>query len=316
MHGIISILENYKNLLKKGIKMIELINIGEINLECLIEGTGEKTVVIVPGMGCSFYSWLTIADEISNYAKVVSFHRAGYGNSDAHIEPSTTEIATVDLYALLEKLNIRENIILVGHSYGGLCVQHFARVYPNKICGVVLVDSSSVDGYKFNELHLPVSDKTEGDEVFIKEWTKCSKYTKEQLKDELKPSLSLEELGLPSEIQNRILDFLVNPELYRNALSELLDLRTGARKVKDIGSFPQVPLKILIRDTEYNINESIKTDGIPRVEAESIENLWRDLSLELKQLSAKSEVRFIENSGHCIHEDKPEEVVKAIRDLI
>lgn len=296
--------------------MIGLINIVDINLECLIEGTGEKTVVIVPGMGCSFYSWLSIANEISKHAKVISFHRAGYGNSDAHIESSTTEIATMDLHALLEKLNIKENIILVGHSYGGLCVQHFARVYPKKICGVVLVDSSSVDGYKFNELHLPVSDKTEGDEVFIKEWTRYSEYTKEQLKDKLKPSLSVEELQLPSEVQNRILDFLVNPELYRNALSELIDLRSGVRKIKDIGSFPQVPLKILVRDTEYNINESIKADGIPRVEAESIENLWRDLSLELKQLSDKSEIKFIENSGHCIHEDKPEEVIKAIRDLI
>ncbi|WP_291581923.1 alpha/beta fold hydrolase [Clostridium sp. UBA6640] len=298
------------------VKVIALINIGDINLECLIEGTGEKTVVIVPGMGCSFYPWLSIANEISKYAKVVSFHRTGYGSSDAHIESSTTEIATVDLHALLEKLNIKENIILVGHSYGGLCVQHFARVYPKKICGVVLVDSSSVDGYKFNELHLPVSDKTEGDDIFIKEWTRYSKYTKEQLENELKPSLSAKELQLPSEVQNRILDFLVNPELYRNTLSELIDLRIGVRKIKDTGSFPQVPLKILVRDTEYNINESIKADGIPRVEAESIENLWRDLSLELKQLSDKSEIKFIENSGHCIHEDNPEEVIKAIKDLI
>ncbi len=298
------------------VEMIELINIGEINLECLIEGTGEKTVVIIPGMGCSFYSWLDIVEEISKYAKVVSIHRSGFGNSDSHIEGNNTEIATMDLHALLEKLNIEDSIVLVGHSYGGLCVQHFAKAYPEKICGVVLVDSSSVDGYKFNELQLPASDETQSDEVFIETWTKYSKYTKEQLKEELKPSLSSDELKLPRKIQDKILDFVISPESFRNSVSELIDLRTGVRKIKDMGSFPQVPLKILVRDREYSINDSIEADGMPRVEAESIENLWRELSLELKQLSDKSEFKVIENSGHCIQEDKPEAVIEAIRNLI
>lgn len=296
--------------------MLELINIGNINLECLIEGAGKKTVVIIPGMGCSFYSWLHIAEELSNHARIISFHRSGFGNSDSHVEGNNTELATRDLHGLLKNLNIEDNIILVGHSYGGLCVQHFAKVYPEKICGVVLVDSSSVDGYKFNELNLPISDKTQSDEVFIEAWTRLSTYTKEQLREELKPSLSEEQLNLPVEIQHKILDFSVNPELFRNSVSELIDLRIGVRKIKAMRNFPQVPLKILVRDTEYSINESVEADGIPRVEAESIENLWRDLSLELRQLSPNSEVKFVENSGHCIHEDRKEEVIQAIRELI
>ena len=44
-------------------------------VECLIEGNGEKTVIIMSGMGGSIYEWMDIADEVSQYAKVIVIHR-------------------------------------------------------------------------------------------------------------------------------------------------------------------------------------------------------------------------------------------------
>lgn len=296
--------------------MIDLIDIEDGKLECLIAGTGKKTVVIMPGMGCNMYEWLDIVEIISQYSKVIVIHRNGVGNSELTIEESTTSKASKDLYSLLKKLDIKDKVILVGHSYGGLCVQHFAKLYPEKVEGVVLAESASVDAYKFEELDLPQSDETQSDEAYMKLWTKYSKCTKEQLKSEIKPQLSSKELKLPREIQNELLDFYVRPKLYRTLISELTDLRNCWKYIKDIGVFPKVPLKILVRDAKYSINKMIEEDNTPKLEAERIEELWQNLSNELKDLSDKSELKIIENSGHLIHLDSTNVVTGAIKELI
>ncbi|MEG2290636.1 MAG: alpha/beta hydrolase [Clostridium sp.] len=296
--------------------MIELINIGKRNLECLIEGEGEDTVIIQPGMGCSIYAWMNIVKEICKYAKVIVIHRAGVGNSDEHENGNTTATASEDLFALIEKLNINKKIILVGHSYGGLCVQNFARLHPQIIKGIVLVDSSSVNAYKFNELELQVSDEIQSDEYYIKTWTSYSQYTKEQLKAEIQPTLELDELKLPSDIQERIIDFMITPKLYRSVLAETIDLKSTVRNIDSKGEFPNVPLIILARDYEYCVRKSIDEDGIPRDEAEKIEGLWQQLSSELSGLSNKSDFKQVEGSGHSIHLDKGNVVVHSIKELI
>ena len=296
--------------------MIELINIGERNIECLIEGEGKNTVIIFPGMGCSIYSWMDVVNDISEYAKVIVIHRSGVGNSDENENRSTTLTASEDLFAIIKKLNINEKIILVGHSYGGLCVQNFARLHPDIIKGIVLVDSSSVNTYKFNELYLPISNETGSDEYYIKMWKGYSQYTKEQLKEYIKPTLGLEELKLSRDIQEKIIDFSISPELYKNMLSEVIDLRSTVKCINSMGEFPNVQLIILVRDYEYSLLKSIDEGGIPKEEAEKIEGLWQELSNELKYLSNESELREVQGSGHAIHIDRRKLVVHSIRQLI
>ena len=296
--------------------MIELINIEERNVECLIEGEGENTVIIVPGIGCSMYSWMNVVNDICEYAKVIVIHRPGVGNSDAHKSGSTTVTASEDLFEIIKKLNINEKIILVGHSYGGLCVQNFARLHPDIIKGIVLVDSSSVNAYKFNELYLPLSNETGSDEYYIKMWIDYSQYTKEKLKEEIKPTLGIEELKLPRDIQEKIIDFIITPELYKSMLSEIIDLRSTAKSINSVGEFPNVQLVILVRDYEYCVLKSIDECGISKEESEKIEGLWQELSNELKSLSSKSELREVYGSGHAIHLDRQCVVVDSIKQLI
>jgi pimeloyl-ACP methyl ester carboxylesterase len=296
--------------------MIKLIDIKERKVECLIKGNGEKTVVIMPGMGCSIYDWIDIVDEISEHAKVIAIHRPGVGNSEPHIKGSNTFIASKDLYYLLLELDIEEKVILVGHSYGGLCVQHFARLYPSKVESIVLVESASIDrGDKFDKLQTPISDETTSDEVYIELWTKYSKYTKERLIKEVKPELSQKQLKLPINIQNELLEFYVRPEIYKTQLSELLDLKNTVMTINNAGDFPDCPLIILVEDPEYSIKEMIE-EGIPKIEAERIEELSQKLSYGLKELSNRSELRIIKNSNHCINETSPDAVVDSIRKLI
>jgi pimeloyl-ACP methyl ester carboxylesterase len=296
--------------------MIKLIDIEERKVECLITGKGEKTVVIMPGMGGNIYEWMDIVDEISQYAKVIVVHRSGVGNSMLHKNYSNTFIAANDLYRLLLELGLKEKVILVGHSYGGLCVQHFARLYPQKVESILLVESSSIEtGNKFDELETPISHENYSNEVFIKLWTKYSEYTREELKEEVKPELTQKEIDFPIDIQSELLEFYIRPQLYKTQLSELLDLQNTAMLMKSAGEFPNCPLIILIEDPEFSIKEMIE-GGLPKIEAERIEELSQKLSHGLKELSNKCQLRSVKNSNHCIHETRPDAVIDSIKELV
>ncbi|MBU5427182.1 alpha/beta hydrolase [Tissierella pigra] len=298
------------------INIIKLANINGRKVEYLFKGKGENIVVIMPGMGGCIYDWLEIVDEIEKYVQVIIIHRPGVGNSELHTDGSNTSIASEDLFSLLNLLNIKERIILVGHSYGGLCVQHFARIYPEKVKSVLLVESASIYRQdKFEKLNTSISDVFSSDEVYMKLWKKYSKYTKDKLVEELKPSLYQKESNLSSEIQKELLNIYVNPNIYINQLSEIVDLRNNVINMKEMQSFPNCPLIILIEDPYYSINEMVE-EGVPRIEAEKIEALAQTLSHKLKYLSDDSKIVIVNNSNHCIHETRPDIVIDAIKDLL
>ncbi len=46
------------------------------------------------------------------------------------------------------KLFLREPYVLVGHSFGGLYMQLFARRYPEEVAGLVLVDATHPNHFK------------------------------------------------------------------------------------------------------------------------------------------------------------------------
>ncbi|GAA0774935.1 alpha/beta hydrolase [Clostridium subterminale] len=296
--------------------MIKLIDIEGRKLEYLIKGYGKKTVVIMPGMGGSIYDWINIIDKIFLYAKVIAIHRAGIGNSELNSEGSNIVTAAKDLNLLLDKLSVEDKVILVGHSYGGLCIQNFARMYPEKVDSMILVESASMYREdKYDELETPVSDKFASDEIYIKLWEKYSKFSKEQLIEEIKPKLSEASLRLPLNMQNEILELYVRPEIYINQLSEIMDLRNNVKYMDKYGNFPSCPLIILIEDPVFSINEMIE-EGIPKIEAERIEKLSQELSSGLKELSSMSEIRVIKNSNHCINETRPDAIIDAIKELL
>jgi len=85
--------------------------------------------------------------------------------------------------------------------------------------------------------------------------------------------------------------------------------------MKNVGDFPNCPLIILVEDPEYSIKEMIE-EGIPRIEAEKIEELLQKLSHGLIELSNRSVLRIIKDSNHCINETRPDAVIDAIKELL
>lgn len=112
----------------------------DIELEVEKQGQGNITVVFEAGFGSDLHTWQPVIAALSANYTTVAYSRAGLGKSSAAATPRTIQQHIADLQALLKTLQVSNNIILVGHSYGGLLATEYARQFPQQIKALVLVD--------------------------------------------------------------------------------------------------------------------------------------------------------------------------------
>jgi len=108
---------------------------------------GGPTVIFENGMSTPLETWDWVQTAVAEFAATVSYDRAGLGWSPAGPSPRTAERTTEDLSRLLHALGVPGPYVLVGHSYGGLLVRHFADRHRHRVAGLVLVDSAHPDQF-------------------------------------------------------------------------------------------------------------------------------------------------------------------------
>jgi pimeloyl-ACP methyl ester carboxylesterase len=101
--------------------------------------TGPK-VIFESGIAATCLSWKPVQDQVSLFAQAISYDRAGLGWSDLRPSPRSLGQIVAELREALQTAAIPGPYILVGHSFGGLVVKHFAALYPGEVYGLVLVD--------------------------------------------------------------------------------------------------------------------------------------------------------------------------------
>jgi len=109
--------------------------------------TTNPTVVFEAGISGSCLSWATVQPLVAEFARAVSYDRAGLGWSAGKLTPRTVPNMVAELAAALDAANITAHYVLVGHSFGGLLMQAFAHTYPERTAAVVLVDSVTLIGW-------------------------------------------------------------------------------------------------------------------------------------------------------------------------
>ncbi|PFC82841.1 alpha/beta hydrolase [Bacillus anthracis] len=275
-------------------------------IEVYIKGCSTQTVVIQTGMTCSFYDWFPIIEKLSQHFTVVSYHRPGYGKSELGNHSRTTRQATKELHMLLQKLDIHDPIILIGHSYGGLCAQHFAMLHEDKLQALILVDSTSMNLHRLDELYLPISDQTDSDDMWLQKYNTYSKMDVNMLSNELKPMLAGQ--------SRQQIEFSTSPSLYKATASELSEWKNCARSLKELYKTLKVPLIVIGREPQYSIAQLIK-GGMPIEEATQLEAMWQELIHEQVHLSIHSQYILAEHAGHGIENDRPDIIIEAAHSL-
>lgn len=115
------------------------IKVNQTNISYERCGKG-NTIVFLHGAYLSKEEWKYQVQFFKKDFDVITLDLPGHGDSDKPKEYSISEYAST-IYRFFKELNIN-NIILCGHSLGGMVAQEIALKYPNEISKLVLADTS------------------------------------------------------------------------------------------------------------------------------------------------------------------------------
>ncbi len=111
-----------------------------------IQGRG-PVILLEAGGGMDSTEWAQIAPRLAQQtgATIVAYDRAGFGKSDLPETRCDLRADTAALWRGLRSLGLDQNLVLVGHSYGGLLIRFEAAEHPEAVRGLVFVDPFTIE---------------------------------------------------------------------------------------------------------------------------------------------------------------------------
>ncbi|KAH7384994.1 3-oxoadipate enol-lactone hydrolase-like protein [Cadophora sp. MPI-SDFR-AT-0126] len=96
------------------------------------------TTLFIHGLGSSSCFYSTIIPHLSQ-TRCIALDTPGSGLSTLGTKEQTIQTIAEDAIALLDALNVKEKVVVVGHSMGGIVASSIAELFAERIKGVVLL---------------------------------------------------------------------------------------------------------------------------------------------------------------------------------
>ncbi len=122
-----------------------MVQVEDTQLHIYELGHGNPPVVMEAGIAGTLLGWALVEKQIAEFTRAISYDRAGLGWSSRSRRPRTVENMNRELHALLATAGISGPFILAGHSFGGLLMRAYAHRFPEQVAGLVLVDPVGVE---------------------------------------------------------------------------------------------------------------------------------------------------------------------------
>jgi pimeloyl-ACP methyl ester carboxylesterase len=296
----------------------KLVDIGGQRLHLNCTGTGSPTVLLENGTGDVSVLWSLVQPGVSTFARVCSYDRGGYAWSEPGTRPRTFAQLALELHTALERLHIGPPYILVGQSYGGQVVRGFAARYVSEVSGVVLVDAVHEDQrviyggqpHRIRDsargLEFPTPRISLDTELIALARTNPPPAPTQALEPPLdRLPLSAQQIWRWANTQS-LIDLAQQAE--REWSTEELAKMHNERLTKR-NTLGDLPLLVLARPNGGY------SDGMS-ISAADLENERRSLQADLALLSSRGKLIFAERSGHNIHLEDPDLVIRAIREVV
>lgn len=286
---------------------IQKISISTAELDCQIIGEGKISLVIEMGLGAVMAEWAQLATRLSDRYTVLLYERAGYGvNGASQLDRTPGNIAT-ELHELLEQLEHEPQITILAHSQGGLYAQKFARMYPDLVKELILLDPLSPQDNLFRSLLTEAefkksgADKTSGLRINYQLAKMHLGWLIRKFMRSAPPFYYYDQFT--KKETEYILTAISRPQIYQTALEEYR-LAHDEKELQGLDSnegFPQIPLTLITHDSAIETREIIEFGRASEAEAEKIEQIWQDIMRKYLDLSELSRHLRATNSSHYIH---------------
>jgi pimeloyl-ACP methyl ester carboxylesterase len=117
-----------------------------------VMGSGETTLVFVHGWSCDSRYWRMQTPYFSENYRIIVLDLAGHGNSGMARTEYTMASFGEDVKAVVEAVDAKE-VILIGHSMGGSVIAEAARLMPDRVIGLIGVDTLENIEYPLTQEH-------------------------------------------------------------------------------------------------------------------------------------------------------------------
>ncbi|MGN1172071.1 MAG: alpha/beta fold hydrolase [Lachnospiraceae bacterium] len=286
---------------------IQKISISTAEIDCQIIGKGKIGLVIEMGLGAVMGEWTQLAERLSDNYTVLLYERAGYGSNGASKLARTPENIALELHELLEQLAHEQQITILAHSQGGLYAQKFARMYPDLVKELILLDPLSPQDNLFRSLLTEAEfqksgvDKTSGLRLNYRLARMHLGWLIRKFMRSAPPFYYYDQFT--QEETEYILAAISKPQIYQTALEEYR-LAHDEKELQGLDSnegFPQIPLTLITHDSAIETREIMEFGRASEAEAEKIEQIWQDIMGKYLDLSELSRHLRATNSSHYIH---------------
>lgn len=103
-------------------------------------------VLVAGGAGAGVDgTWgLTLENQLAELGPVVTYDRAGSGHSDRPQHARVSDMAE-ELHQVLNKLGVRQPVVVAGWSSGAFVAEGYALRYPDHVAGLVLIEPTPTE---------------------------------------------------------------------------------------------------------------------------------------------------------------------------
>lgn len=143
-----------------------MVDVGGRQIHLLCIGEGAPIVFYeASGFGLSSMQAQAVRERVSTRTRVCSYDRPGMGWSDP--APATLTVGELarDLAVLQDRASLPAPFLLVASSVGGLNAEMFARRYPERVAGLMLLDAGTSELLRAGLQELPGMPTTIGSAV-------------------------------------------------------------------------------------------------------------------------------------------------------
>ena len=122
----------------------QMVTVGDRQVAFHVTPGHLPAIVLDAGGGEDSSYWKDLAPQLSRStgSMIITYDRAGLGDSDELPGPWNVQSAVTDLKTGLDQLGVTRDVVLVAHSQAGEVATYFTRANPRMVSGAVLVDAN------------------------------------------------------------------------------------------------------------------------------------------------------------------------------
>ncbi len=275
----------------------QFIEVNGRKIHFLCTGKNGPSVILDAGLGADLNWWHLVQKEASKFARICSFDRPGYGWSDSGKLPRTSKQIVSELHTLLHATEtLQSPYILVGHSFGGVNMRLYANAYPDEVMSLILIDACHEDQIFEDNSSGHGILTTFKNYLFTSTFSHHVGLSRLFMTKNLRPYFSS---LMPQELRDVIVTKASSVKALKARDNEMLFLKESlAQLKKSKNALSNKPL-IIITAEETNKDPS-----------------WQAYQKELVALSNLGKQIIAKKSSHMVNVDKPEIIVRAIKQII